>query len=472
MTLALSPDQATALDRIADWHTRLNTKITHCNGGIFGGRFQVNCPPEPHTHGSGEPAPVMSIGGWAGTGKTTLMKALEKELGVQVIYGTPTHKAAAVLRRKLDPEQSARVRTYHSIVYHMHAVYHCATTGRRVRRIVDNCACKQADACECPARFDPCQTPATHACHVREELSPQRRDFLAGHREIVVVDESSMLSPEQVEDIRFFGVPLILVGDHGQLPPVQAAMNRWTMNPDVELTQIHRQGADSGILQAAHDVRRHGGMRQFQYGNTGDAVRMAFSNPHVEGVFERFTPGTEKLVVTATNEIRSHFNAAFHGEGPVREGDRVVALGGRTYDAPRVTAEGTGFRVTSSFLQVHNGMTGTILNVMDRGGPTLDMTVQLDDHILATPEDPVCLLIAGAARAQFGADRDLPFNSPNRPKDSRLWDYAYALTAHKAQGSEFSQVIVIDSGPQSYAQWLYTSITRAKEAVLVLDYRR
>jgi exodeoxyribonuclease-5 len=412
-------------------------------------------------------------GGGPGSGKTTLVKALEAALDVEAVFGTPTHKAAHVLRKKLPPDQAARVRTYHSMVYRMHAVYHCEITGNTVRRIVESCTCKQADACECPARFDPCTAPATHTCRIREELTPERREVLGGHRDLVIIDESSMLSPEQVEDIRYFGVPILLVGDHGQLPPVKAEMNRWTRNPDVELTQIHRQGADSGILQAAHDVRRHGYMRQNRYG-TGDAVRMPFTDPQVEGVFDRFTPGPDKLIVAATNAIRADFNSVWHGEGPVRAGDRVVALGGRTYDAPRVHMEDNShaFHTTSDFLAVHNGMTGTVRTVLDNGGPTLDMVVQLDDHLLATPEQPVCLLIGGVARAQFGADRDLPFNSPQRPKGSRLWDYAYALTAHKAQGSEFDQVIVIDSSPQSYAQWLYTSITRARKGALVLAFRK
>lgn len=469
MTPTLSPDQTHALDRIADWHRRLKVNIVHCNGGGGRGLYTGGCPKSPHTHADGI-GPVLALGGWAGTGKTTLMKALATELGVQVVYGTPTHKAAAVLRRKLDRHQAREVRTYHSLVYHMHAVYHCAITGRTVRRVVENCTCGQTDTCECPARFDPCLTPASHQCRVQEELTPERREYLAGHREIVIIDESSMLGPEQVEDIRSFGLPVILVGDNGQLPPVQADMNPWTRNPDVELTQIHRQGADSGVLLAAHDVRRHGYMRQNTYGR-GDAVRMPFTHKETRGVLERFAPSPDRLIVTATNEIRSHFNGYYHGEGPVRDGDRVVALGEQTYEALRVVKEGFCYSTTPGFLMVHNGMTGTVRKVIDNGGPMIDMVVELDDHPLATPGEPVHLLIAGAARAQFGAERDLWKNSPDRPKGSRLWDYAYALTAHKAQGSEFNQVIVIDSGAPSYAQWLYTSITRAKDAVLVLNYR-
>ena len=249
-------------------------------------------------------------------------------------------------------------------------------------------------------------------------------------------------------------------------------MNPWTLNPDVLLTEIHRQGADSGILQAAQDVRINGRMTALRYGATGDTVRMRMSNPAMEGVFDRWVHDPSRIMVTYTNKVRAMFNANSRAPGPPRAGDRVVALGGRVYDAARVTLDGDAILSTGAYLQVHNGMTGTVAKVIDPGGPTLDMVVQLDDHELATPDRPVHLLVGGCARAQFGAAGDLPWNSPDRPRGSRLWDYAYALTAHKAQGSEFDQVLVFDESPSDYSRWLYTAITRAKNKCLVVDFRR
>lgn len=469
MTITLSTDQSNALDQVVDWFTKLKTSVIHCNKQGDG------CPPCPHTHGHGA-GPVFSVGGKAGTGKTTLVKELEKVLGIQAAYGTPTHKAAAVLRSKLDRQQAYRVRTYHSLIYHMQPEHFCDVSGQRVRRIVDTCTCGQIDACECPARFDPCGGRLSkHECRVREELEPQRRKHLGGHRDLIVIDESSMLSPEQIDDVRYFGVPVIIVGDRGQLPPIKAPMNPYTMNPDVELTEIQRQAADSGILQAAHDVRDHGYLRRARYGN-GDVVRYPLSHPEMRGVVERWTPTPGRLMVCYTNRLRAELNSAWHGEGPLRPGDRVVALGGRSYETPQVIPSIDGFTGVGNMLNVHNGMTGTVRWVeLSRGGRLLDMIVELDDHILASSGHPVFLRVDQVARAQFGAERDLWKNSPERPRGSRLWDYAYALTAHKAQGSEFGQVIVMDEGITGggiYPQWMYTSLTRAKEAVIVADYRR
>ena len=471
MTITLSTDQANALDRITDWYNRLDTKLIHCNGN--GPHAQPNCPKAPHTHSSGR-APVIAMGGLAGTGKTSLMQALERALGVQAVFGTPTHKAAAVLRKKLPGDQSARVRTYHSLIYHMHATYHCDVTRRQVARVIDHCSCKQTDACECPARFEPCNKLADHTCHISESLSAERREYLGGHRELVIIDESSMLSLKEVEDVRSYGVPVVLVGDFGQLPPVMDEMNPWTKNPEVLLTHVHRQGADSGILQAAYDVRRNGRLTQYRYGR-GDAVRYRASDPVMHGVIERWQPGPDSVIITHSNRLRGDINSMLHGEGPLRPGDRVVALGGRTYETIRVIPDGASYRTTAQFLHVHNGMTGTVTHVHDRGGPTLDMVVQLDDHVLATPDEPVSLLVGACARAQFGAPKDLSWDSPLRPKNSRLWDYAYALTAHKAQGSEFEKVIVMDEGITGggiYPQWMYTAVTRAKKGVIITDYRR
>lgn len=466
---ALSPGQEKALDQMLEWYGRQPRNWIHCNGAS-------DCPNYPHTHGSGKPAPVFSLGGLAGTGKTTLMRALDENIDGEAVLGTPTHKAASVLVKKLPASQAERVRTYHSLTYQMTPIYRCSVTSKMVSAIKDKCACGKPDACECPMSFLPCGSGAKHNCHVTSELRAERRVHLGGHRDLVVIDESSMLDQQQVEDIRKFGIPVLLVGDRGQLPPIKNPMNRWTMNPDAELTEIHRQGKDSGILEAAHDVRKHGRMTKDAYGSPKpDTVRILRSNPQTKALLERFTPGADGALITWTNDLRAEFNQTYHDvlvgtQGP-DVGDRVVALGGQPYEAARVRMEDGVPRATGEFVMVHNSMTGTVLKSHDRGVVT-ELTVQLDDHRLAKPDDPVVILTGAIPTSQFGASSELPFNSPMRPKGSHLWDYAYALTAHKAQGSEFPKVVVIDQRPMSYSQWMYTALTRAQQAAVVIDWRK
>lgn len=460
----LSPDQEKALDQVISWYDRQPKTWRHCHGA-------TGCPGWPHTHGMGV-APVYSIGGLAGTGKTTLMRVLDETIEGDAVFGTPTHKAANVLRRKLAPGQAERVRTYHSLVYEMMPIFRCTVTNAFVSVVKSKCTCGKEDACECPMTFLPCGSGAKHECRVEQELKQERRPHLGGHRDVVIIDESSMLSRQHVEDLRKFGVPVIVVGDRGQLPPIKEAMNPWTLKPDVELTQIHRQGAESGILLAAYEVRNKGMMTQASYGK-GDAVRMLRSNPQVNALLDRFRPGEDGALITYTNRMRALFNRAYHeklvGPGPVQAGDRVVSLGGMPYEADRVEMDGDTPRLKAEMVRIHNGMTGTVLKAWVRS-VMAELVIQLDDHPLATPEEPVIIMTGAAPAAQFGAERELAWNSPERPRGSRLWDYGYALTAHKAQGSEWSKVIVVDQRPREYRQWMYTAITRAQDAAVVVDW--
>ncbi len=465
--VALSPSQEKIRDEIAEWTACLPRTWVHCHGAS-------DCPKWPHTHGDGSMAPVKALGGAAGTGKTTLLKALDPEIEGDSVFGTPTHKAASVLRKKLPPKMAERVRTYHSMVYQMMPDYRCSITRRIVTSKGNHCVCGKPDVCECPMQFLHCGVGAPHVCHVTAELKQERRQHLGGHRDFIIIDEASMLSKAQVDDIRKFGVPILLVGDRRQLPPIKEAMNPWTLNPDWELTEVHRQGAGSGILEAAHEVSATGAMSKPSYGSTGDTVRMSHLAPDFEALLKRFNPSVDGAIITYTNATRAAFNSYYHeqlvGGGLVDVGDRVVALGGQPYEAARVVMENGVPTATGQFIMVHNSMMGTVLKVSHRGVVS-ELTVQLDDHPAATADDPMIILTGAVPTAQFGADKELSFTDPRRPKGTHMWDYGYALTAHKAQGSEFPRVIVIDERPRDYNKWMYTAITRAQEACVVVDWR-
>lgn len=466
---ALSAMQTHAIDEFLDWYEKIPKTWAHCHGAS-------DCPKQPHTHGNGQLAPVTSIGGLAGTGKTTIMRELDLLVRGEAVMGTPTHKAAGVLRKKVGEKQRERVRTYHSLTYVMTPNFRCSTTNRLVSAIQDKCTCVKPDGeCECPLSFLPCGAGAQHECRITQELKAERRVHLGGHRDLVIIDEASMLNLEQINDIRQFGVPVLLVGDHGQLPPIKGAMNPWIKDPKILLTEVHRQGADSGILQAAYDVRSNGRMtRAFYGGPKPDVARYPYSSTVASDLLLRFRPGPQGALITYTNRLRARLNRVYHqklvgGSDPVAPGDQVVALGGLPYEAARVVMDTNGPRATGEFLKVHNGMTGTVLKTSVRGVVT-ELTVALDDHPLAKPDQPVVILSGATPTAQYGADEALPFNSPLRPKGTHLWDLAYALTAHKAQGSEWPHVVIADQGPREYNRWMYTALTRAQKAAIVVDW--
>ena len=81
---------------------------------------------------------------------------------------------------------------------------------------------------------------------------------------LLVLDEVSMVGPEMARDLLAFGKPILVLGDPGQLPPVKGEGAFNTDEPDVLLTEVHRQAGDSAIIRLAtwrargqaHSLRR------------------------------------------------------------------------------------------------------------------------------------------------------------------------------------------------------------------------
>lgn len=469
-----------------------------------------------HTHrgarGAGE-APVASLGGLAGSGKTTLVRALEGALGVRAVYGTPTHKAASVLRRKMagDPEQAGRVRTYHSMVYFASELHRCRTSKAYLRQVKSACGhgvpytagcahgCAASGgtgmACaDCAVEFARCGSHGGTECVMDSEPSFAQRPYLAGVRRLVIIDEASMLSEEQVGDIRRFGVPVLLCGDHGQLPPVKAEMNRWMSDPDFRLEGNHRTADGSeGISDTARAVRLG---RRLAPGTSAPGLwTVRRDDPGLASIMtpDGFRAGPERCVIAWRNSTRSMLNKVFHGDGPVRAGDRVIAL--RTGTCVPVEPDGAGGFApgTLSTLELHNGVVGTVeaarVEVSDRRA---HLVVRLDDPVTVWFEEPesdgdgpqqqqegaavrrkvtVDRVRTVAALGQFGRAEALPLNGREaKPSGAMLWDYAYVVTAHKAQGSEFEDVIIVDERPMDYERWMYTALTRAKKRAVVIRW--
>lgn len=479
--MELSPDQAKALDLVREWFAEA-PRGRYCNVADElddGDELPPGCAPYPHTHGAAHSHRVLAVGGLAGTGKTTLLRRLSEELDCRIAYGAPTHKAAHVLRDKLTEKERLNVRTYFSLVYYAKPYTTCGITGNFMaelqRGIGDNppCECGMPDDCECPLIYKPCQRESTHTCRPEEQLSFERRPAIGGFRDLVVVDEASMIPTERVEDIRAMGIPVLLIGDHGQLPPVKEEMNPWMLSPDAELSTNFRQDEASGIVAVALGARERGFVPLGTYGD-GSTVVTNLNNTKCVDLLdpERFTPSASRAIICWTNAMRAGLNLKFHGEGPVRVGDRVISLG--SYERPVVSkVEGdtrvgdlAGWRVDTTE-QVFNGSVGEVVAVIPTTNPRqrdrlVSLVIQLDGGPL---------VLTTASLEQFGKDRKLGPNE--RPRGCQLWDYAYALTAHKAQGSEYDDVIVIDQGRMPERnRWLYTAITRAKKRLVVIGWWR
>lgn len=366
-----SEDQKAALDAIADWY-----------------------------HNS--PEQSYCLGGLAGTGKTTIAAAIPEFLGgVATAYCAYTGKAALVLSKRLGQKAT----TIHRLIYSP-TEYKCGKYPKCGKHCRD-----------CGVTFN------------RNEA------FRDARPRLVVVDEASMVSREIYDDLMAFGVKVLWIGDHGQLPPVGRDSFNLMGDPDFRLERIHRQAEGSPILRLAMTAREQG---VIPYGEVAEGVGKYRSTGKIDIDSDEW--GSDLLMLCGYNRTRVGLNKAARSERgftaphPV-PGDRVVCLR-NNHDAG-----------------VFNGMLGTVLEVDTDDPYALGLTVQ--------PDGDFPVYKGRAALEQFGSEKTLM----GIPRRTDLWDYGYALTVHKAQGSEAERVIVFEEPfgtADDRRRWLYTAVTRAK----------
>jgi len=370
----------------------------------------------------GETGPFV-LGGYAGTGKTTVTAALPDLLGLagdEVLFLTPTNQACRVLRGKLaaaDPGGRARsvVTTVARYLYENTAV-HCAVCPAYGRE-EDEADCHTGLRGCCRLVQDPIDSP------VRAPL--------------VVVDEASMVRRDDDEHLRRACPRLVYVGDPGQLPPVDAANPDFSVvrEQDATLTRIMRQGEGSEILTLAQAVRQGRPIPAPLDPRSGE-VRTLPPGSWPPWRW-READGAEcslDAVVVQTNRARRWVNAHRREH---------LGLDPTTGPAPGDVLQATR-RVNRG--AITNGM---LLRVVETDGPEL---------LLESVDD--------------GRRHVVTLGSTSVDADGARFNYGYAFTAHKAQGSEWDRVLVYPRqngrmSPQEYARWLYTAVTRARRLLVL-----
>lgn len=272
-------------------------------------------------------------------------------------------------------------------------------------------------------------------------------ELFSSPKALLVVDEASMVNEwmyEQLETLRRQGVRILYVGDHGQLEPVgddPALLAR----PDARLEEIIRQAEGNPIIPFSHAIREG---REPTACGTGDSTVTFLES------FAELAQTVDRLpqIICAWNATRRTFNHvarhALHGlppGSPPTVGDRIICLR------------------NNHRLSVFNGQIATVSDINTLGEDTIEITVRLEDYA----KDRTFL-----TRASYFDLAKPPAHKKVRedfstPEDATVWTYAYALTCHKAQGSEWPEVCVIDEAPNtdlwSPARWRYTAATRASD---------
>jgi exodeoxyribonuclease-5 len=351
--------------------------------------------------------PLFRLFGYAGTGKTTLARHFAEHVDGQVQFAAFTGKAAQVLRSK----GAVNARTIHSLIYR----------PRGEEAVSDETTGKMSIS---PTFSINRQSPISKAA-------------------LVVIDECSMVDEQLGRDLMGFGTPILVLGDPAQLPPISGGGYFTEHEPDHLLTEIHRQARDNPILRLAADVREG---REFDYGDYGAARVIGRGDVDQDEVL------AADQVLVGTNRTRRRYNArlrqlkGFEASYP-QAGDKLVCL---RNDPAKGLLNGSLWKVMTSSRE----------------------TVKPGINLLVSPEedDPE----RGVAKIKLlkaafeNPDGEIPWQQKKRFDD---FDYGYALTVHKAQGSQWDDIVLFD---ESYAfkdtrqRWLYTAITRAAERLTIV----
>ena len=361
------------------------------------------------------------LGGYAGTGKTTLLKELNKRVP-NILLLAPTGKACTVLASKI-PE--ANIRTIHSALYSAMEVTEDMLDDFRKRA-------KSGDQ-YAQSMYD--YYTRKNALLVRFSLNPCKELFT----HLIVVDEASMVGKTEYENLRSIAPRLVFVGDVAQLPPVESG----SILPDkfdAFLTTVHRAALESPITRLSIAIRN----KEF---TSWESWRSEGINVLKKGSKSECLEADQ--VLAGMNKTRNKLNKQLREEKiqhlPV-VGDKIIIK--------------QNFRRKKGLVLV-NGDIGNVLSI-EGNIARLHFGYKEVPYPYFFLQDELVAPLYGKT-ATFVPPKNYPVK----------FDYAYCITVHASQGSEWKKVVFFDDKmwegrPTERRRLLYTAITRAKEQLTIV----
>lgn len=395
---------------------------------------------------------VTRVVGYAGTGKTTVLAAAANELGSDCVILSPTNKACNVLKEK----GIGQAMTIHRCLYTPHQ----KETAKKDRD--DNIVYLKDDDGEVLLDKNGDPVPETH-----EEL---KFDLKLGMGDVkfplAIVDEASMVGEKLYNDLIQCFEKLVLVGDGFQLPPIKDRDILNEVDPDILLNEVHRTAKDNPITRYATSIRN--GEEPLLQDVLCDEIKTCTQrHPKL------FTALQKKDVqaICWSNNTRHWINEEIRKAAGL---EPYTLINGEPVICNESVWDGWG---DDRVLRFYNG---EILKAEVRLEPT-------NDHFSPKPMNLIGQNKVVWVWPFWNKDfNDVDFRTWKNTQDTKKakgnyrhgsrFDYAYCLTAHKSQGSEFKDVAVFDerssmmstNGKEFRQRWFYTAITRAKERILIV----
>ena len=338
---------------------------------------------------------IFRLFGYAGTGKTTLAKHLAESIDGKVLFAAFTGKAACVMRSK----GCQGATTIHSLIY--------------------------------KARDSGQETPTFELWD----------EATASKAKLIIIDDCSMVDAELARDLMSYGVPLLVLGDPAQLPPIQGGGFFTGTEPDAMLTEVHRQAQDDPIVRLSMMIRAGNTLREGRYGESAVVRREAVDPARVIAADQ---------ILVGRNATRRAYNArlrqrrGFADPLPIT-GDKLVCLRNNRRKG------------------LFNGGLWVVSECPKRRRQILRMRLRPDEEIGGR-------MTKVSVRPECFTGTIEQLDWPAR-KVYDEFDFGYVLTVHKAQGSQWDDVVLFDESgafPESRDRWLYTGVTRAAKRLTLV----
>ena len=410
-SIVLSEDQESVFNIISKWIA---------NGGIV--------------HPKQKNKKLLTLGGFAGSGKSTITAILAKtfEKSLRFAFCALSGRAASVLGRKLR-EQGIKFSD---------EGHYCGTIHRLIYRPIEN--------------------------DDGEVIYWDKKESL--DYDLIILDEASMISEDIYKDLSSYGVEILAVGDHGQLPPIEGKFSLM-QEPILSLEKIHRQAKDNPIINLSMEIRENGRIPRGYKSNKN--ISVVKKNEYIDFLRETYKTiqGPDALLDTAvvcyTNATRTKLNTMIrnivHGNmsrNPVTN-DLVICL--RNIKNQKKEP-------------VYNGFRGYFAGAVE----------DYDDDFwggkIRFPFEGIEQKFHNILKHQFGFAKtfssfseleNFGMNVTHWNEVGVLFDFGYAMTGHKMQGDQADHVIFFNERPapvsdDNYKRWAYSCVTRASNKLTII----
>lgn len=261
------------------------------------------------------------------------------------------------------------------------------------------------------------------------------------HQKLLIIDEISMVNSELLKDLKRLNIPIVGLGDPAQLKPIGGDTDILN-TPDIFLTKVWRN--DGGILHLSMHIREYEPLDD-EYENVEFKKNIMFDLKKITG---------DSIIITKFNRTRKRLNKVYRKK--VKGFTNLLEIGEKLMVQTNNSDSGLmngSMLILHHIHDIYNGLNVASVAVEDSFGDMRNIYIDLDT-------------LKGIENSN-----KTYYNKKFGQYICHNVDYGYAITCHKAQGSGFDDVFIVNQGQnfEDHANWLYTAVTRARKRVYIYE---